>query len=189
MGLIGFTMIHNSDVKTSTPDEMAAFHEEQSTIEAAQVAAETSKPVHGKAPFSLPSNSSVKKEAPSRSNPRDKATLSQEVIPPAYFPTGTNDFKDAEISNWHEQVKNNPRDASARKKLAHAYLMNGDSSASIEQFYCVMKLRNVETSEIIAYADNLMTFASADVAKQFLTSILTMDPMNSEIRTRLKEIL
>ncbi|MEZ4537635.1 MAG: hypothetical protein R3D26_21955 [Cyanobacteriota/Melainabacteria group bacterium] len=40
--------------------------------------------------------------------------------------------------------------------------MKGDTTASIEQFYSLMKLRRVDSDEIIGYSNNLMVFGNKD---------------------------
>ncbi|MCA9817899.1 MAG: hypothetical protein KC652_22480, partial [Cyanobacteria bacterium HKST-UBA01] len=67
-------------------------------------------------------------------------------------------------------------------------LMKGDTTASIEQFYSLMKLRRVDSDEIIGYSNNLMVFGNKDLARQFLTNILRSDPARTEIRNRLSEM-
>ncbi|MBX9669252.1 MAG: hypothetical protein K2X93_16625 [Candidatus Obscuribacterales bacterium] len=94
----------------------------------------------------------------------------------------------SEVTRWTEAVRKHPADAEARRQLAQAYLLGGDTNSSIEQFHAVMRLRGVDASEIIAYADNLMAFGSKDVARQFLSNILRADPGNSAIRGRLSEL-
>lgn len=147
------------------------------------------------APFDLPAGGS--NTAPPDVN-HDKAKDSQDEPPPIQTtdplisqsigaPTSSQ-LGNEEVTRWVSAVTKNPQDPDARRELAQAYLMKGDTTASIEQFYSLMKLRRVESDEIIGYSNNLMVFGNKELARQFLTNILRSDPARTEIRNRLAEM-
>ncbi len=154
------------------------------------------------APYSLPSSPPPASPPPNPSPPVQQQSAAdtdaaeepvaverpEPARPVAYGGPAAPQVGQTEVARWSEAVRKKPADAEARRQLAQAFLLGGDTNSSIEQFHAVMRLRGVDASEIIAYADNLMAFGSKDVARQFLTNILRADPGNTTIRARLSEL-
>ncbi len=90
------------------------------------------------------------------------------------------------LPQWMDAVRRDPSDADARKQLSHALLASGNPIGSIQQFHALMKLRPVDPTEIVEYADDITLFAGKDVARKFLINILRSDPSQEIIRQKLR---
>lgn len=193
VGLIGLCVIMESRLPDRLSEAVASAPPvEQVDSDPGYVLA--SDPVPATAPFVLPSSPPpAEPPASTFGAANDTAQASNTQPVPAISsqntaPPTSNEIGDAEINRWLDAVRKDPGDAKARRELAQAYLLKGDTTTSIEQFYSVMKLRKVDATEIIAYANNLMVFGSKDLSRQFLTNILRSDPSQNTIRERLAEI-
>lgn len=194
-GLAGFSMI-------SKPVQLQTYEDSSTSAPPPPVVAQTpdnNKPPQpaatGTAPFSLPSEAAPVNPPP---NPTPAATEEAEepIVAPAppqpdaaaigVAPApAASTLGNSEVNRCMDAVRRNPGDADARRKLAYAYLTVGDSASSIEQFYAVMKVQKVETTDIIQYADNMMVFCGRQAAKQFLSDMLRTDPQSTTIRQKL----
>lgn len=144
------------------------------------------------APFVFPASTPRTEPPPPTSLPTAPADNSVSTAPPDVSQTPgapvSLSLGQDEVNRWTEEVRKNPADPKSRRELAQAYLLKGDSNSAIEQFYAVMKIKKVDSEEIIGFANNLMVFGSKDIARKFLTDVLRADPQQSEIRTRLNEM-
>jgi len=198
LGAVGFGVLTNSTQSQQFNEVVAAPVVAEAVAPVAQEAPkETAEPT-GAAPFKFP-NSTVPNPAASATGSSAPAEETEEeptveepssvapipVAPPTYSTAAAPSIGNTEAAKWMEAVRANPSDANARRELAQAYLLKGEANNSIEQFYAVMRLRKVDSSEVISYADNLIIFAGKDVARQFLSDVLRSDPSNSAIRERL----
>jgi hypothetical protein len=208
LGLGGFSMLShahssgNLSLGTNGVDDPYA-------LETAQIASTPTPPPEkpgqpkpaaaGTAPFALPSSTSNPPPNPTPAAETDDSSSDAPPIveePPAPM-RGASTLAPApaasaagneEVNRWVEAVRKKPGDVSARRSLAYSYLVAGNSPSAIEQFYAVMKMERVDSTEIIEFADNMTAFCGRNNAKQFLTDILRADPGQTAVRQKLSTL-
>ena len=166
---------------------------EKATTVATSDPAAAKPPPRGRAPYVLPSHTSTPDPPP---NPRPAARRRKQQTETELFtqvsqtvaaPT-MGDLGNDEINRWNAKLRHNPKDTFARRELAQAYLLKGDTTNAIKEFYEVMKVKNVDSDEIIAFANNLIVYGNPSISKQFLRGILRSDPTRKAIQQRLSEV-
>jgi hypothetical protein len=211
LGFGGFTMfsqnamiMRNDAAQTAAAPEPAPAPADQAGG-GAQETAKATPTAAGTAPYAFPAQSTspppnpAPPEQPVDSTADSSAEDDASSLAPAPTPVlaGSPNLAPApaasaagndEVVRYSDAVRKNPGDISARRSLAYAYLVAGNAPASLEQFYTVMKVQKVDSSEIIEYADNMMAFCGRAAAKQFLTDMVRIDPNSTVLRQKLQSM-
>ena len=195
LGVVGGATIIDLSYNPHKAENTASVVKEHVETATTTVTKKEPPPSQGTAPFSLPAQSARQAPPPTlsagdRQKREDAAAIDpvEEIAPNATAAPVSRQLGNDEVSKWSEAVRRKPGDPTARRELAQAYLLGGDTTKSIEQFYELMKMKRVKSEEIISYANNLMVFGNDELAKQFLRNILRSDPQRTAIRQRLSEL-
>lgn len=207
LGFGGFTMFsQNAMIMRNDAAQTAATEAPADQVVAsAQEPAKPTPSASGTAPYAFPnqSTSPPPNPAPAEPPPDTSSDSSSEddaaSLGPAPAPVSAGSANLApapaasaagndEVMRYSDAVRKNPGDIGARRSLAYAYLVAGNAPASLEQFYTVMKVQKVDSSEIIEYADNMMAFCGRSAAKQFLTDMVRIDPNSTVLRQKLQSM-
>ncbi len=204
MMLIGFASLVEYVVRQANEGTTFTPVEETSSVPAS--ASKTEKTSKGAAPYALPSGHTQNNAPPAvPSDGVADSTADPNAVDPAASDTASDNMPaetyvppvavhtprpsaDPELIRCLDSVRKDPSSATARKQLAHAYLVNRDVANSIEQFHAMMRLRQVQASEITGYADSLYVFGGKDAAMRFLGDILRRDPSQSTIRAKMADL-
>ena len=204
LGFGGFTMLSQNAlvmrgdaVQAATPEEAGGAP----LMAGATAGTQPEQTAAGKAPYALPAPSTSPPPNPApppEPEPAVEESAEENVDlgpAPERVSSGTANLAPApaasaagndEVTRYSNAVRKNPGDIAARRSLAYAYLVAGNAPASLEQFYTVMKVQKVDSTEIIEYADNMMAFCGRSAAKQFLTDMVRMDPNSTVLRQKLQ---